>query len=139
MYQDTGLSRAWRSPRQSICFARASDYSSRLPDNAEGLAGEAWNGTNETHGIGWEQLLNEVARTRARYAILDLTGVEAMDTSTASHMLRLVASLRLLGAEGILTDIRPSIAHTMVGLGLDMDRVRTLANLREGFVSAWSR
>lgn len=79
-----------------------------------------------------EQLLNEVVRTRARYAILDLTGVEAMDTSTASHMLRLVASLRLLGAEGILTGIRPSIAHTMVGLGLDMDRVRTLANLRDG-------
>jgi rsbT co-antagonist protein RsbR len=79
-----------------------------------------------------EQLLNEVVRTRARYAILDLTGVEAMDTSTASHMLRLVASLRLLGAEGILTGIRPSIAHTMVGLGLDMGRVKTLANLREG-------
>jgi rsbT co-antagonist protein RsbR len=79
-----------------------------------------------------EQLLNEVVRTRARYAILDLTGVEAMDTSTASHMLRLISSLRLLGAQGILTGIRPSIAHTMVGLGIDMGGVRTLANLRDG-------
>lgn len=79
-----------------------------------------------------EKLLGEVVRTRARFAVLDLTGVEAMDTSTASHMLRLVAALRLLGAEGILTGIRPSIAHTMVGLGLDMGTVKTLANLREG-------
>lgn len=79
-----------------------------------------------------EQLLNEVVRTRARYAILDLTGVEAMDTSTASHMLRLISSLRLLGAQGILTGIRPGIAHTMVGLGIDMGGVRTLANLRDG-------
>jgi rsbT co-antagonist protein RsbR len=79
-----------------------------------------------------EQLLNEVVRTRARYAILDLTGVEAMDTSTASHMLRLISSLRLLGAQGILTGIRPSIAHTMVGLGIEMGGVRTLANLRDG-------
>lgn len=79
-----------------------------------------------------EKLLGEVVRTRARFAVLDLTGVEAMDTSTASHMLHLVAALRLLGAEGILTGIRPSIAHTMVGLGLDMGSVKTLANLREG-------
>jgi len=68
----------------------------------------------------------------ARYAILDLTGVEAMDTGTACHMLRLVTALRLLGAEGILTGIRSSIAQTMVGLGLDMGAVRTLGSLRDG-------
>jgi len=79
-----------------------------------------------------EKLLGEVVRTRARYAILDLTGVEAMDTGTACHMLRLVTALRLLGAEGILTGIRSSIAQTMVGLGLDMGAVRTLGSLRDG-------
>jgi rsbT co-antagonist protein RsbR len=79
-----------------------------------------------------EKLLAEVVRTRAGFAVLDLTGVDAMDTGTASHMLRLVSALRLLGAEGILTGIQPSIAHTMVGLGLEMGSVKTLANLREG-------
>lgn len=79
-----------------------------------------------------EKLLSEVMRTRASFAILDLTGVDAMDTGTASHMLRLVSALRLLGAEGILTGIRPNIAQTMVGLGLDIGSVKTLSNLRDG-------
>jgi len=79
-----------------------------------------------------EKLLAEVVRTRAGFAVLDLTGVDTMDTGTASHMLRLVSALRLLGTEGILTGIQPSIAHTMVGLGLEMGSVKTLANLREG-------
>lgn len=69
---------------------------------------------------------------RAQFAILDLTGVDAMDTGTAAHILRLIAALRLLGAEGVITGIRPGIAHTMAGLGVAMDTVRTLASLRDG-------
>jgi rsbT co-antagonist protein RsbR len=79
-----------------------------------------------------DKLLGEVVRTQARYAILDLTGVELMDTGTASYMLRLVAALRQLGAEGILTGIRAAIAQTMVSLGLDMGAVQTLGSLRDG-------
>jgi rsbT co-antagonist protein RsbR len=79
-----------------------------------------------------ESVLLEVARTRARYAILDLTGIEAMDTATAGHLLKLSQALRLLGAEGIITGIHPAIAQTIVGLGLDLTSIVTRATLREG-------
>ena len=79
-----------------------------------------------------ESVLLEVARTRARYAILDLTGIEAMDTATAGHLLKLSQAMRLLGAEGIITGIHPAIAQTIVGLGLDLTAIVTRASLREG-------
>lgn len=79
-----------------------------------------------------QSLLNEVVRTRARYAILDMTGVDAIDTATASHLLSLVRAIQLLGAEGIVTGLQPSIAQTMAGLGVDLSGILTLATLREG-------
>ncbi len=79
-----------------------------------------------------ERLLAEVSRSGARFAVLDLTGVEAIDTSTASHLIRLLASIRLLGAEGLITGISPYVAQTMVGIGIDLTAVVTCANLREG-------
>jgi rsbT co-antagonist protein RsbR len=77
-------------------------------------------------------LLMEVVRTRARYALIDVTGVEVMDTATAGHILRLIQAIRLLGAEGIVTGVRPVIAQTMVGIGVDMANIVTLRSLREG-------
>lgn len=77
-------------------------------------------------------LLQEVVRTRARFALLDVTGVEVMDTATAGHILRLIHALRLLGAEGVVTGVRPVIAQTMVGIGVDMADIVTLRSLREG-------
>ncbi|MDI1450958.1 PAS domain-containing protein [Polyangium sp. 6x1] len=79
-----------------------------------------------------DSLLAEVSRTQARFAILDLTGVDVVDTATAGHMLNIISAVRLLGAEGIITGIRPNIAQTMISLGLDLSRVRTLATLRDG-------
>jgi rsbT co-antagonist protein RsbR len=79
-----------------------------------------------------ESVLNEVVRTRARYTILDLTGIEAMDTATAAHLLKLSQAMRLLGAEAIVTGIHPAIAQTIVGLGLDITSVVTRSTLREG-------
>lgn len=78
-----------------------------------------------------EDLLLEVSRKGARFAILDLTGVEAVDTSTAAHLLKLIQALRLLGAQGIITGIQPVVAQTMVTLGLDLGEITTLANLRD--------
>lgn len=78
-----------------------------------------------------ENLLQAVVRHRARYAILDLTGVEVVDTSTASHILGLIRTIRLLGAEGILTGIHPSIAQTIVTLGVDLAGLLVRSNLRE--------
>ncbi|MDI3282662.1 STAS domain-containing protein [Polyangium sp. 15x6] len=79
-----------------------------------------------------DDLLAAVCRLGARYAILDLTGVDIVDTATAAHLLNLVSALRLLGAEGIITGIRPNVAQTVVSLGLDLSRMITCANLREG-------
>lgn len=83
-----------------------------------------------------DDLLEQVSRTQARFAILDLTGVEVVDTATAGHVLNIVSAVRLLGAEGIITGIRPTIAQTIISLGVDLARVRTLATLRDGLAFA---
>jgi PAS domain S-box-containing protein len=79
-----------------------------------------------------DDLLASVTRTQAQFAILDLTGVDIVDTATAGHLIQMVEAIRLLGAEGIITGIRPDVAQTVVSLGLDMSRVTTLATLRDG-------
>ncbi|WAS95238.1 STAS domain-containing protein [Nannocystis punicea] len=78
-----------------------------------------------------DSLLQAVTQTRARFAILDLTGVEVVDTGTASHLIKMIQAIRLLGAEGILTGIHPTIAQTMVALGIDLSRVSVHAKLRD--------
>ncbi|XXT14776.1 PAS domain S-box protein [Sorangium sp. So ce429] len=77
-----------------------------------------------------DTLLDAVVRTGARFAILDLTGVEMVDTKTASYLLDLVRAIRLLGAEGIVTGIRSNVAQTIVSLGIDLVNITTLSNLR---------
>lgn len=77
-------------------------------------------------------LLETVARTRARFAIVDLTGVDTVDTATADHLLKVMRAVGLLGARCVITGIQPSVAQIIVGLGLDMQGVTTLRSLREG-------
>jgi rsbT co-antagonist protein RsbR len=77
-----------------------------------------------------EGLLEQVTRTQARFAILDLTGVQAIDTATANALLQLVQALRLLGAEGIIAGIQPAVAQTMITLGVSLEGITTRANLR---------
>jgi rsbT co-antagonist protein RsbR len=77
-------------------------------------------------------VLAEIVRSGAFYAILDLTGVDAVDTTTAAHLVNLIRAVRLLGAEGIITGIRPTVAQTMISLGLNLSEIVTLGNLREG-------
>lgn len=79
-----------------------------------------------------EKLLGQVSRKGARFAILDLTGVETVDTGTAGHLIKLIQALRLLGAEGIITGIQPNVAQTMVALGMELTSIVTLSNLRDG-------
>ena len=86
-----------------------------------------------------ESLLQEVVKTRARFAIIDITGVEAMDTATASHILKLMHALRLLGADGIITGIQPGIAQTIVGLGVELAGIKTLGSLRDGLKFCMAR
>ncbi|WP_437754195.1 STAS domain-containing protein [Sorangium sp. So ce1389] len=77
-----------------------------------------------------DSLLSKIVEKQARYAILDLTGVEVVDTRVASHLIELVTAIRLLGADGIVAGIKPNVAQTMVALGLDLSQLNTQRNLR---------
>lgn len=79
-----------------------------------------------------DALLQAVVQRRARFAVLDLTGVEAVDTQTAGYLIHLIRAVGLLGAEGIVTGIRPGVAQTLVAIGVDLGTITTLANLRAG-------
>jgi rsbT co-antagonist protein RsbR len=78
-----------------------------------------------------DALLKAVVATRARYTIVDITGIEIMDTSTADHFIRMAKAVRLLGAECVLTGINPQIARTLVHMGVDMEEVVTHRSLRD--------
>ncbi|WP_437959487.1 STAS domain-containing protein [Sorangium sp. So ce119] len=79
-----------------------------------------------------DNLLNAIVNKDARFAILDLTGVDAVDTGTAGYLIEMINAIRLLGAEGIITGIRSNVAQTMIALGLDLSSVTTVGNLRAG-------
>jgi len=78
-----------------------------------------------------ERLLGEVGRLRARYAILDLTGVEAIDDATGDHLLRLIGAVGLLGARGVLCGLQPAVAESLTALGVELGGVVTYRNLHE--------
>jgi anti-anti-sigma regulatory factor len=77
-------------------------------------------------------LLQGVAKHRATVAIVDITGVPVVDTAVAEALLQAARGVWLLGAEPVLTGIRAEIAQTLVGLGLDLKGITTLATLQEG-------
>jgi rsbT co-antagonist protein RsbR len=78
-----------------------------------------------------EALLQAVVREQARYAVVDLTGVEVVDTATADHVIQLFKAANVLGVEGILCGIRPAVAQTVVALGVDLTQVRTMRTLQD--------
>jgi rsbT co-antagonist protein RsbR len=80
-----------------------------------------------------ESLLERIVETDAQIAIVDITGVPTVDTLVAQHLLRTVAAARLMGADCIISGIRPQIAQTIVHLGLDLSDVITKATLADAF------
>ena len=79
-----------------------------------------------------ESLLTDFAATQTKVTILDITGVPTVDSAVANHLLKTVAAVQLLGAECVITGIRPEVAQTMVHLGVDLSGVETLSTLAEG-------
>jgi rsbT co-antagonist protein RsbR len=77
-------------------------------------------------------LLDTINRTGSRFAILDVTGVEDVDSSTADHLLQIMRAVELMGAKAIITGIRPAVAQTVTSLGVDLAGIVTLSNLQEG-------
>lgn len=76
-------------------------------------------------------LLQAITTKKARYAIIDITGIEVMDTGTVDHFMRMAKSIRLLGAECALTGISPHIAQTVVQMGIEMEEITTERSLRD--------
>ena len=86
-----------------------------------------------------ESLLQRIVDTGALIAIIDITGVPTVDTLTAQHLLKTVAAARLMGADCIISGIRPQIAQTIVHLGVDLGTVVTKATLADAFAIALKR
>jgi rsbT co-antagonist protein RsbR len=86
-----------------------------------------------------ENLLQRIVETGASIAIIDITGVPTVDTLVAQHLLKTVAAARLMGADCLISGIRPQIAQTIVHLGVELHTVTTKATLASAFAVALSR
>jgi rsbT co-antagonist protein RsbR len=86
-----------------------------------------------------EALLQRIVERQAAVAIIDITGVPTVDTLTAQHLLKTITAARLMGAECIISGIRPQIAQTIVHLGVDLGGVTTKASLADAFRLALQR
>ena len=79
-----------------------------------------------------ERLLQRVAEAGSSVALLDITGVPAIDTQTAQHLIETISAVRLMGAGVVLTGVRPNIAQALVHLGIDLSSVTTRSSLASG-------
>jgi rsbT co-antagonist protein RsbR len=94
---------------------------------------------SERTQVVMESLLQKIVETSAPLAIIDITGVPTVDTLVAQHLLKTVAAARLMGADCIISGIRPQIAQTIVHLGVDLADVMTKATLADAFAIALKR
>ena len=86
-----------------------------------------------------ENLLQKIVENEAMIAIIDITGVPTVDTLVAQHLLKTVAAARLMGADCIISGMRPQIAQTIVHLGVNLSEVVTKATLADAFAVALQR
>ena len=104
----------------------------------DGILGLPMIGTldSQRSQIVMENLLQRIVETGADVAIIDITGVPTVDTLTAQHLLKTISAARLMGADCIISGIRPQIAQTIVHLGIDLQKVQTKATMAEAFAIA---
>jgi rsbT co-antagonist protein RsbR len=81
-----------------------------------------------------DKLLDTIVRSQSKCVIIDITGVEIVDTKTADYLLKVVHAAQLLGARCVLTGINPAVAQTLVEIGADLSSVNTLRNLKAGLL-----
>jgi rsbT co-antagonist protein RsbR len=86
-----------------------------------------------------ESLLQTVVSTNSKFAIIDITGVPTVDTLVAQHLIKTITAARLMGAECIISGIRPQIAQTIVHLGINLEDIVTKAKLADAFALALQR
>jgi rsbT co-antagonist protein RsbR len=94
---------------------------------------------SERTQVVMENLLEKIVETEALIAIIDITGVPTVDTLVAQHLLKTVAAARLMGADCIISGIRPQIAQTIIHLGIDLSQVITKSTLADAFAVALQR
>ena len=94
---------------------------------------------SERTQVVMESLLEKIVETEALIAIIDITGVPTVDTLVAQHLLKTVAAARLMGADCIISGIRPQIAQTIIHLGINLSDVVTKATLADAFAVALQR
>src|SRR3989339_534077 len=83
-----------------------------------------------------EQLLRGIRANRAKVVVIDITGVAAMDSNVANHLVQTVEASRLLGASVIVTGLSPEIAQTLVTIGVDLTKMNTVGDLQGGIEQA---
>ncbi|MGH8174979.1 MAG: STAS domain-containing protein [Steroidobacter sp.] len=94
---------------------------------------------SERTQVVMESLLQRLVATGSSIAVIDITGVPTVDTLVAQHLLKTVAAAQLMGADCIISGIRPQIAQTIVHLGIDLTSVATKASLSDAFALALKR
>jgi rsbT co-antagonist protein RsbR len=94
---------------------------------------------SERTQVVMESLLERLVATGSSLAVIDITGVPTVDTLVAQHLLKTVAAAQLMGADCIISGIRPQIAQTIVHLGIDLSSVATKASLADAFALALKR
>jgi len=83
-----------------------------------------------------ETMLAKIVETQSGVAIIDVTGVRSIDTNVASHLINVTNAAKLLGTRCVVTGIKPEVAHTLVGLGVDMSEITTKRSMQEGLKHA---
>jgi rsbT co-antagonist protein RsbR len=94
---------------------------------------------SERTQVVMESLLQKIVDTEAEVAIIDITGVPTVDTLVAQHLIKTVTAARLMGADCLISGIRPQIAQTIVHLGVDLADITTKASLADAFAVALGR
>ncbi len=107
----------------------------------DGILGLPMIGTLDSNRtqVVMEALLQRIVETGAEVAIIDITGVPTVDTLVAQHLMKTVAAARLMGADCIISGIRPQIAQTIVHLALDLGSIVTKSTLADAFAVALER
>jgi len=86
-----------------------------------------------------ESILERLSQVRTDVVIISVGGISAVDTKTASHLIRACHAIRLMGTEAILTGIRPDVATTLVDLGIDLSNIVTFNTMHEGLEYAFKK
>lgn len=84
-------------------------------------------------------MLSKIGETRSKVIIMDISGVGVVDTAVANHLIKITKATKLMGCECTISGVSPAIAQTVVGLGVDVDEVRTTATLRDALEGAFFR